>query len=58
MYSERLQSGEFMDMFIERNILHTFDQILQMNNRNVNMQLIQTTSIFVVNVKATERRCK
>lgn len=33
------------------NVLEHFSRILSLNNRLVNMQLIQTTSIFLINIE-------
>ena len=47
-----------MDTLIEHNLFHNFELILKMNNRVVNLQLIQTTSILLQNIKAEEKKCK
>ena len=57
IYSERF-NATYMDTLIEDNLFHTFELILKMNNRLVNLQLIQTTSILLQNVKAMEKKCK
>ena len=46
VYSERF-NRTFMDSMIENNVFGNFLKILHMNNRLVNMQLIQTTSILL-----------
>ena len=57
VYSERFNKT-FMDTLIENNVFGNFLKILQMNNRVVNMQLIQTTSILLQNIKSKEKTCK
>ena len=48
----------YFDTFCERNMMEHFCRILAMDNRQVNLQLIQTTSIFVQNISQEEKRCK
>ena len=40
----------YFEIFEERNILYTFDNILDIGNEMINMQLIQTTSILIQNL--------
>jgi ribosome-binding factor A len=40
----------FFDVMCERKTFEVFEKILNSNNRFVNMQLIQTTSIFLYNI--------
>lgn len=47
-----------MDTFIERNGFGLLGRILTHNNRFVNLQIIQTVSIMLQNIKSIERRCK
>ncbi|CDW77693.1 UNKNOWN [Stylonychia lemnae] len=49
VYSEKFKKNYF-DIFCERNTLESFVSILNMNNRFANMQLIQTSSIFLQNI--------
>jgi len=41
---------------IEQNCFNYFTEILCMNNRAVNLQLIQTTSILLANIKSPEKK--
>ena len=47
-----------MDHFIESNCFNLFSQILHQNNKLVNMQLIQTTSILLQNLKSDTHQSK
>ena len=57
VYSEKFNKN-FMDNLIEQNVFKNFASILNLNNRLVNIQLIQTTSILLQNIKAEEKKCK
>lgn len=57
VYSEKFKKNYF-DIFCERNTLESFSKILMMNNRFVNMQLIQTSSIFLYNIDQMTKKCK
>ena len=57
IYSEKFGKN-FMDNLIEQNVFKDFVCILRLNNRLVNIQLIQTTSILLQNIKAEEKKCK
>ena len=57
VYSEKFNKN-FLDNLIEKNVFKTFTSILAMNNRLINIQLIQTTSILLQNIKAEEKKCK
>ena len=57
IYSEKFNKN-FMDNLIEQNVFKNFASILNLNNRLVNIQLIQTTSILLQNIKAEEKKCK
>lgn len=57
VYGEKL-GRSFMDTLIEKNTLQAFSMVLRLNNRAVNLQLIQTTSILLANIKDTQARCK
>lgn len=48
----------YFDLFCEKNMMEHFTRILNLNNRNVNLQLIQTTSIFLQNINTETKRCK
>ena len=50
-YLRDTTDSNYFDIICERNILEQFSSILQMDNRFVNMQLIQTSSIFLYNIK-------
>jgi hypothetical protein len=39
-------------------MMEHFTRILYMNVRNVNIQLIQTTSIFLQNIQQETKKCK
>jgi protein CLEC16A len=55
VYSEKY-GQTFMETMIEENCFTHFTEILLMNNRVVNLQLIQTTSILLCNIKAPEKK--
>ena len=57
VYGEKFKKNYF-DIFCERNTLESFSRILNLNNRFVNMQLIQTSSIFLQNINAMTKKCK
>ena len=57
VYSEKFNKN-FLDNLIERNVFRDFTSILAQNNRLINIQLIQTTSILLQNIKAEEKKCK
>ena len=57
VYSEKFNKN-FLDNLIEQNVFKAFASILNMNNRLINIQLIQTTSILLQNIKAEEKKCK
>lgn len=57
VYSERF-GQTFLETMIEQNCFNHFAEILSMNNRAVNLQLIQTTSILLTNIKTPEKKCK
>ncbi len=46
VFGERVGKAH-MDTFIEMNGLNLFGEILKINNKFVNMQIIQTTSIML-----------
>lgn len=48
----------YFDLFCEKNMMEHFTRILNLNYRNVNIQLIQTTSIFLQNISQETKRCK
>lgn len=49
VYGEKFKKNYF-DIFCERNTLESFSRVLGLNNRFVNMQLIQTSNIFLGNI--------
>ena len=57
VYSEKFNKN-FLDNLIEQNVFKAFASILNLNNRLINIQLIQTTSILLQNIKAEEKKCK
>ena len=57
VYSEKFNKN-FLDNLIEQNVFKAFASILSVNNRLINIQLIQTTSILLQNIKAVEKKCK
>ena len=57
VYSEKFKKNYF-DIFCERNTLECFVKILNLNNRFANMQLIQTSSIFLQNIDQMTKKCK
>jgi hypothetical protein len=57
VFGEKL-GRHHMDTLVERNSLGHFGSILALNNRCINLQLIQTTSIMLANIKQKESRCK
>lgn len=56
VYSEKFKKNYF-DIFCERNTLESFVNLLVLNNRFVNMQLIQTSSIFLQNIDQMTKKC-
>lgn len=48
----------YFDVLCERNTLERFQYILGLNNRFINMQLIQTSSIFLYNISQQTKKCK
>ncbi|TNV84769.1 hypothetical protein FGO68_gene16079 [Halteria grandinella] len=46
----------YFDILCERNTLERFQYILSLNNRFVNMQLIQTSSIFLYNISQMTKK--
>ena len=56
VYGEKLKKLH-LDTLIERNLLGSFCEVLKTNNRMVNLQLIQTTSIMLANIKSAEKKC-
>jgi hypothetical protein len=57
VYSERF-GQTFLETMIEQNCFNHFAEVLCMNNRAVNLQLIQTTSILLANIKTPQKQCK
>lgn len=56
VYSEKFKKNYF-DIFCERNTLECFGNILNLNNRFANIQLIQTSSIFLQNIDQMTKKC-
>jgi hypothetical protein len=57
VFGEKL-GKHHMDTLIERKTLSHLTRILMLNNRCINLQLLQTTSIMLANIKSTEKKCK
>lgn len=57
IFSEQNKLNYF-DLFCEHNMMEHFIRVLNFNNRNVSIQLIQTTSIFLQNISQETKRCK
>ena len=56
IFSEQNLQGAFFDIFCERNMLEHFGRLLNLKNRSVAIQLIQTTSILLANIKTETKK--
>ena len=48
----------YFDLMRDRGIFDTFSRLLGLNNRFLNMQMIQTISIFLYNIKQGSKKSK
>lgn len=48
----------YFDVLCERGTFDVLSQMLALNNRFINMQLIQSSSIFLYNISQTTKKCK
>lgn len=48
------KDNSYFEIFVERNILETFSVILERGLEEINMQLIQTTSILIQNIESEQ----
>lgn len=63
VYTEKVKrqstaTPNYFDKLCERDTFDQFSKILELNNRFVNMQLIQTVSIFLYNISHPKKKSK
>ena len=59
VYAEKFRKQmtvNYFDLMRDRGIFDTFSRLLGLNNRFLNMQMIQTISIFLYNIKQASKK--